>query len=361
MAVVSPLITADLSNGHPTSLLDLAIDIMPVPVVVAAGPTGGVSHVNQAAASLLTMPDSTLGLGVQQCFLDLWPSFEPDGRPLLEHDLPLTLALEQGELTHDREFVIQCATGARWVSASAAPLYDGNGVIIAGVMVFPDITDHKSMQARMAHTDRLATMGMLAAGVAHEINNPLAYALSNIRALVDELPELAPGASPEVAELATDALDGLERIHAITRGLGVFARVEPVDLNPVDLNEAVEAAIQITRNELKYRARLIQDLAVLPPVLATSGRLSQVFVNLLINAGHAVDAGEAEVKEIQVRTWTENDQVWAEVRDNGAVCHPISSVDCSSHSSAHGPSVRALGSGWRSVTRSSPALVAPLP
>ena len=211
-----------------------------------------------------------------------------------------------------------------------------------------DVTDMKLMRAQIAQSDRLATMGMLAAGVAHEINNPLAYVLYNLESLTADLPKLSSailkcssiigerlgneewasvmGKEGEVLSLSMlddigarfdDALQGSRRIRDVARGLGTFSRVERNRMAPVVLMQVLELAINMAFNEIKYRARLVKDYGPTSTVLANDGRLSQVFLNLLVNAAHAIPEGDAEHNEIRVRTWQEGDEVLAEVRDTG--------------------------------------------
>ena len=206
----------------------------------------------------------------------------------------------------------------------------------------------REMEAQLAQADRLSSMGMLAAGVAHEINNPLAYVLYNLESLADDLPELLaavrrfrarmvdrlgpeivgdvagdadrqmnPALLNDVRARLDDAFEGARRIRDIARGLGTFSRVERDQLVPVDLMHVIEAALNMCFNEIKYRARVVKDYGRVPTVLASEGRLSQVFLNLLINAAHAIDEGDAERNQIRVRTWAEDEAVCAEVADSG--------------------------------------------
>jgi len=210
---------------------------------------------------------------------------------------------------------------------------------------FRDVTGRRQLQASLAQSDRLSSMGMLAAGVAHEINNPLAYILYNLESLTNDLPRLidamkrsystlgntlgqdgqdevvvdifTPAMFDDLLDRTKDALDGTYRIRDIARGLGTFSKVERDELSEVNLQYAIECAINLVFNEIKYRARLVKDYGKLPCILASDGRISQVFLNLLINAAHAIDEGNVEQNEIRIRTWADNDDVFAEVSDTG--------------------------------------------
>ncbi len=214
-----------------------------------------------------------------------------------------------------------------------------------------DQTEARKQRALTAQTERLASMGLLAASMGHEINNPLAYVLSNVEDLAQLLPKLAavtlrcsaglrgavgeqaftaivgedslllePAALHEASERARDALDGARRITRISKALGTFARVEDSDLCKVDLQQAIESAIAMTSNEIRFRATLVLDFASLPSVWASEGKLSQVFLNLLINASHAMDSSEH--RTITIRTWAEEGSVCAGIEDTGAGITP---------------------------------------
>ena len=202
------------------------------------------------------------------------------------------------------------------------------------VSVYRDITEKRALQASLAQSDRLASMGMLAAGVAHEINNPLSYVIYNLETLVEDFSWLIHDSKSKKTESgnslplddlldrAREALKGVNRIKDIARGLGTFSRVEQDEKTLVELHDAMEHAINMAFNEIKYRARLVKDFGMVPPVLASEGRLAQVFLNLLINAAHAMDDGDAEHNEIRVRTWAEGEHAFIEVSDTGTGIAP---------------------------------------
>ena len=197
---------------------------------------------------------------------------------------------------------------------------DGQKLVQATVR---DETETKRLQVRLGQSERLATMGLLAAGIAHEINNPLAYVLHNVELLAQDLPKLA--GQPEMlesiledlTECAREALDGIGRIKNISSTLGAFARVETNERVPVDVTRAIDCAITMAFNQIKYKAGLVRNLARVPVVWASEGKLSQVFLNLLINAAHAIVEGDADHNRVTVRTWTEGDDIMAEVADTG--------------------------------------------
>ena len=121
----------------------------------------------------------------------------------------------------------------------------------------------------------------------------------------------------DIIERAQEALAGTQRIRTISRTIGTFSRVENTERSRIDLNYAIECATTMVRNDIKFRAKLIVAFGKLPPIWASEGKLSQVFLNLLINAAHAIDEGDVQHNDIQIRTWVDGDDVFAEVKDSG--------------------------------------------
>jgi signal transduction histidine kinase len=180
----------------------------------------------------------------------------------------------------------------------------------------------QTMQAQLIFTDRLASMGRLAAGVGHEINNPLAYVLSNLHFVNKELDRTQGAPSEEDRkELLTaikEARDGAERVRVIVQDLKTLSRPDDVGGGRADLKEVVRAAAKIASHEIRRRARLVEELDELPPVLGNASRLGQVFLNLLINAAHAIPEGNVDRNEIRVQGRLEpSGHVVVEIRDTG--------------------------------------------
>jgi PAS domain S-box-containing protein len=191
----------------------------------------------------------------------------------------------------------------------------------ATVIRATDLTERKQMQARLLLADRLAAVGTLAAGVAHEINNPLAFVLSNLSFLTEELQvlsrELPGGRLAEFEEVLREASDGAHRVRHIVRDLKTFSRVDEETPTAVNLQTVLESAITMARGELKLRARLVRDYAEVPMVEGSEGRFGQVFLNLLINAAQAIPRGVPERNEVRVCLRSDGERVIAEVRDTG--------------------------------------------
>jgi two-component system NtrC family sensor kinase len=181
-------------------------------------------------------------------------------------------------------------------------------------------------QEQLLFADRLATVGRLAAGVGHEINNPLSYILSNLRYIQQGLHRVDASSLPDREELlgaAVEAHDGAERVHLIVQSLRTLSRPDDVALGPVELGGVVRGATKIAAQELKDRARLVEDCEGVPAAWGNGPRLGQVLLNLLINAGHAIDPGRVEENEVRVVARTSGSaSVILEVRDTGCGIPP---------------------------------------
>lgn len=156
--------------------------------------------------------------------------------------------------------------------------------------------------ARMEHTDRLAALGTLTAGVAHEISSPLTYVIANLDQVARELPAALEGTDSELPSLIDEALDGARRITDIVRNIQTVAHlVRKSSSALVDLRGCVERSVKILQHELRQRAELRLELDPVPPVRANAGRLEQVVINLLMNACRAVDDRRGHVITVATR------------------------------------------------------------
>ena len=192
-------------------------------------------------------------------------------------------------------------------------------------------SEHRELQAQLAQTDRLTSLGTLAAGVAHEINNPLAYVLLNLGYITEELPNLLAthvddrrdGRAGEVLVALEHARNGAERIRDIVRGLKTFSRPENETRAPLSVSHLLEATLAMVAHEIRHRARLVKDYAEVPEVFANEARLGQVFLNLLLNAVQALSDDRAATNEIRVAVKPHGrDRVLVEVADNGSGIPP---------------------------------------
>ncbi len=211
---------------------------------------------------------------------------------------------------------------ARTVSWTNAALLDMSGlteyVIGAGV----DVTDRKEFQVRLQISDRMASIGTLAAGVAHGINNPLAYVIANLDYVRSKLAapwgQLPPDEVREVRDLVDESLEGADRVRRIVGDLRSFSRQVDERVQPVDLVSVIERALNMAMNEIRHRARVVLSLERVPKILGTESKLGQVVLNLLVNAAQAIEAGNVESNSITVRTLLDkHGRPRVEIQDTG--------------------------------------------
>jgi two-component system cell cycle sensor histidine kinase/response regulator CckA len=201
-----------------------------------------------------------------------------------------------------------------WISPMRGP--DGQ---IGGVIgVSTDVTDRLRMQRQMNQAEGLAALGRLAASVAHEINNPLAYALEALRLAGEQVAREGGAPGPRLEELLREARDGMERVRLITGDLKAFSRADEDARQPQDLGRALAAAMKMVATRTGPRARI--DLQHGPPatVHADGTRLAQIFVNLVLNAADALPADGAARNVISITSRRDGATAVVEVSDNGA-------------------------------------------
>ncbi|WP_224369166.1 hybrid sensor histidine kinase/response regulator [Hyalangium versicolor] len=194
----------------------------------------------------------------------------------------------------------------------------GGGAFL--IAVFRDITDRKRLETQLQLADRLSSIGTLAAGVVHEINNPLAYVCSNLSFLEKSLaqPEIPADALPELREVLAETQEGIQRVRSIAQGVKSFARADEKHTGPVDVQRAIEGALRLVRKELQYRAQLDRELESVPAILGNEGRLGQVVVNLLVNALQAFPQNDPSRNRVRIATRVDGTgNVVIEVEDNG--------------------------------------------
>jgi signal transduction histidine kinase len=226
------------------------------------------------------------------------------------------------------------ATGERDLAAPGGKVRSIEFASVAGILpgrslvVLRDVSERRQLSARLALADRMVSVGTLAAGVAHELNNPLAYVTANLVFVDERLERVAPAAGagaadadlvPQLREAIRDARDGAERMRLIIRDLKTFSRGDEEQTGPVELGRVIDTCVSMAWNEIRHRARLVKDLAPIPPVLANEGRLGQVFLNLLVNAAQAIPEGQAERHRIRVSAALAADgRVAVEIADSGS-------------------------------------------
>jgi PAS domain S-box-containing protein len=229
------------------------------------------------------------------------------------------LAMHRGA-AHHVNGVIQRKDGQHLpVECVATPIRDGQEVVGA-VVAFRDVSDRLRLEEQLRHAQKMEAVGQLSAGVAHEINNPLAYIAANLAYAIENLSHgPASAASSEVMHALRDAEEGAGRVRAIVRDLKMFSRQDDSGDESVDAREVIRSSINLAQNEIRHRARLVVDLAQVPDVAGSGQRLGQVFLNLLINAAQAIPEGHVEANEIRVA---------CHLMDDGRVAVDVSDTGC---------------------------------
>jgi PAS domain S-box-containing protein len=284
------------------------------PTVTIVHVDGVIAYVNPAACALLDYDASEM---IGRHILDCVP---PDDHAIALASLASTA---RGGHTRTGPLRIRRRDG-RYVTVDGEALrlaFDGKP---AHVVLARDVTERSELFTRMAVADRMVSVGTLAAGVAHEINNPLAFVVSNLALIADDLPRLLAGeptrlGRADVEQLLVDAREGAARVSAIVRDLRALARPDDITTAAVDVAKVLASSIRMTANELRHRARVIEHIEQAPLVEANESRLGQVFLNLLVNAAQAIPEGRAAQNEVRVRLGANADGTSAivEIEDTG--------------------------------------------
>jgi two-component system NtrC family sensor kinase len=284
-------------------------------------------------------------------------------------------ALIAGKSFHWEDEVLRRDGTSYWLGVTIRPLFDADGRLTHSVAVGADITakreelqkkqalqhqlveemrERERMVIELQLAQKLESVGRLAAGIAHEINTPIQYVGDSVhflrsayddlnqvldicRQAVDDLP---PGADHAASKLALAeaaarhdleflrteipkaferTFDGVERVTNIVKAMKEFAHPDEKEHNPADLNHALQTTLLVASNEYKYLAKIDTDFAELPPVICNVGELNQVFLNLIVNAAHAIqDAGkDVTTGRIRVSTALDGDTALIRISDNG--------------------------------------------
>ncbi|HEY1816133.1 MAG TPA: response regulator [Kofleriaceae bacterium] len=295
------------ARGNATVLRSI-LDSMAEGVIVSDD-RGDVTHWNHAATSILRLSPDQLR------------------RDALDAGFPLARA-RAGEAVDRAEVRLQREGEDRWLSVNARPLADDPSGVRGGVAVFRDVTDERAAHARMLVTERMASLGTLAAGVGHEINNPLMAVLGNLDMAISDLRRVR-GRHPDLEDLdeltdeLSDAREAAERVRNIVRDLKLFSRSDEESRGEVRVEHALESSIRMVWNEVRHRATLVRDYKPVPPVYANESRLGQVFLNLIVNAAQAIPEGRASQHQIRVATSvTADDRVRIDIADTGSGMAP---------------------------------------
>jgi PAS domain S-box-containing protein len=275
---------------------------------------GRVLFINQAVMTLLGVKEP--GELTSRELIDF---IHPDDRPLVAVRLR-NAKRPIDSLPLPRVRCVRPDGNTRLCEAVSIPVqFDGQPSVL---VYFRDITDRERLQEQLVVTDRLASVGTLAAGVAHEINNPLAWVISGLTWLQGEFERLTPELKAKDAEEITATLrevqQGAERVRHIVKELKTFSRGDDEGSKGVDVGRVLETAVSMAGNELKHRARVVKQIEPTPLVAGNSVRLGQVFLNLIVNAAQSIPEGRADENEVRIRLLNaDRGGVLVEVSDTG--------------------------------------------
>lgn len=386
---------AEASRRNMQQLLAQIIDGDPVPTFVIDA-KHQITHWNQACTVISGLQAADMVGTTNQ-----WMAFYPESRPVMA-DLIVNGSLEEqfASYYHDQfrrseniagafegeSFFPNIGQHGRWLFFTAAPLCDAEGRPIGAIETLQDVTERhraeedlrqyqnrleelvvmrtsqlgeanahleaerkelesalakvEEAQHQLLQSEKMAAIGQLAAGVAHEINNPVGFVnsnlgtlknyINNLLALIEAHEAVDAGADrsllaaarqaadldflrDDLPSLLLESQDGLNRVTKIVQDLKDFSRVDQAERQLANLNEALESTLNVVWNEIKYKAEVIRQLGNIPEVECVPAQINQVFMNLLVNAAHAIE----QRGTITLRSGCEGGEVWFEIADTG--------------------------------------------
>ena len=322
--------------------------------LVVVDPAGRIGFANPAAERILGGEDGSLdGRRVADWFAAPEASQEGDAASAPS---PIEECLARGTRSRGAETLLRRADG-QWipVGVSCSPRLDATGRRRGVVAVFQDLSEIKELELQVRQTEKMASIGQLAAGVAHEVNNPMGFIHANLHQMNEYLNDLGrvfeateglqqavAGGDLDAIRAASEALgsvsreidlefvrsdfekallesgEGAERIRHIVKDLRDFSRPDLPARSPADVNQAVDSTANIVWTMMKHSVRLEKEYGDLPEIDAYPMQLKQVFMNLLVNAYQAIEAREdAEPGVIRIETGLEGEEVVVRIGDSG--------------------------------------------
>jgi PAS domain S-box-containing protein len=310
---------------------------------------------NPAGVRLFGYGDASEILG--QPIHELVHHTRADGSRYPRDECPIFRGFKEGKDSHVLEDSFWRKDGSSFPVEYSSRQIRREGKLIGAVVTFLDITERKRQEMEERHSQKLEAVGRLAAGIAHEINTPIQFIGDNTRFLLNSfqdelklirkyemlqavatrdpanaslLAEISatresiewPYLEREIPRAIDQMLEGLGRVSSIVRGMKEFSHVDRSnEKSPGDINRALESTLIVARNELKYVAEVETNFGELPSVLCHLGDLNQVFLNLLVNAAHAIEElSKSSGQKGTIRVSTRKDGDWVEISisDTGA-------------------------------------------
>lgn len=238
--------------------------------------------------------------------------------------------------THEPYRLIARSGDEVWVDDRTTMQRDSQGNITHYQGIILDITEKvKSDQERqrlensLYQSDKMASIGQLSAGVAHEVNNPMGFIFSNLKTMTEYVLELKqhfneqssvnPGSEigelfEDFEEALTDSLEGAQRVKKIVSDMMGVSSPGSGNLEQACLHDGIDSTLNIVGSQVKDKFRIVKDFGDIPQVQCYKSKINQVFLNLLVNAGHATENISGV---IQIKTWADDDEVHVSIKDNG--------------------------------------------
>ena len=319
--------------------------------------------INNMALGVLLVDANMRVLDANKIMREWWPGIESEDKPMCYDALPcpgrespcehcpVIDTLRDGEV-HENLVQLPVSGDARVFRVISSPIHDRDGRVIASIATYGDITEKLRVERELNRAQRLEAVGQLAAGIAHEINTPMQYvgdnieflqaayesmaqAMTRLRKLMNAVPEEtsvpqilaeirglleemnADYLAEQIPRAIAQSLEGVERVTSIVKSMKEFSHPGTMEKTFVDLNHCISSTVTVSRNEWKYVAELETDLdAELPLVCCSPGELNQVFLNLIVNAAHAISdvVGQGDNGKGKIVISSRGDGDWVEIR-----------------------------------------------